>query len=431
MWAGSLNVDILCACATISQYFTLFVFGLPWVSTYYPDVVLQAVATLEDAGNQLASVILSHNPKTVVDIKSKYVATPTPTTPKVRILIVPGHEPDFGGAEYGSVKERDMTVMLADDLKTFLDRDPHYQTFETRSYHAWSPDFESYFNNSWGDIIAWMNASHTEFSQLVSAGTVTRTTSKVYHNSAPQKVATHLFGITKWANEHNIDITIHVHFNDVPGHSQNSPGKNTGFTIYVPEKQYLNSTSTKAVAETIFKRLSKYNPVSDLAGESEGIVEEPDLIAVGVNNTSDAASLLIEYGYVYEPQFTNSELQPLAIQDLAYQTYLGLEDFFGAHTSASLGYDTLMIPHQWNTSITKTNAKTGDVFALQTALLLEGTYPPSNKTMNDCPRSGTFGACTKAALDSFQKKYNISSEKEVVGPKTLDILNSLYSVRSI
>ena len=193
----------------------------------------------------------------------------------------------------------------------------------------------------------------------------------------------------------------------------------------------MNSTTTKAVAETVFKRLAKYNGVSDLAGESAGIVEEPDLIAIGVNNTSDAASLLIEYGYIYEPQFTNPDTQPLAIQDLAFQTYLGLEDFFGAQAGVSFGYDTLMIPHQWNTTITKKEAPTEDVFALQTALLLEGTYPPSNRSMNDCPRSGTFGPCTKAALDSFQKKYNITSEKEIVGPQTLNILNNLYSVKSI
>ncbi len=415
----------------LAVLFTLVAFGLPWVAIQYPDATSSVVRALEDVGSQLAAVILSHNPKSIVEIQSKYVAVSTPAAPKVRILIVPGHEPDFGGAEYSTLKERDMTVMLADNLAAFLNRNTHYQVFQTRSYHSWNPDFETYFTNSWDDIVAWSKASHAEFSQLVSAGTVKKSAPVIYHNRAPEKVATHLFGITKWANENNIDITIHVHFNDVPGHSRNSPGKNTGFSIYVPQKQYLNGTTTKAVAETVFKRLAKYNGVSDLAGESAGIVEEPDLIAIGVNNTSDAASLLIEYGYIYEPQFTNPDTQPLAIQDLAFQTYLGLEDFFGAQAGVSFGYDTLMIPHQWNTTITKKEAPTEDVFALQTALLLEGTYPPSNRSMNDCPRSGTFGPCTKAALDSFQKKYNITSEKEIVGPQTLNILNNLYSVKSI
>ena len=415
----------------LAVLFTLFVFGLPWAATQYPDTVLSVAAAIQDVGSQLAAVILSHNPKTIVQIQSKYVPIPTPEAPKVRILIVPGHEPDFGGAEYSSIKERDMTVMLGDDIKTLLDKNNHYQAFETRSYHSWTPDFQSYFDNSWADIVAWQKASHQEFSQLISAGSVKKTSASVYHNVAPAKVATHLFGITKWANENNIDITIHIHFNDVPGHDRNSPGKNTGFTIYVPEKQYSNSTTTKAVAETIFKRLAKYNPVSDLAGESEGIVEEPDLIAVGVNNTSDAASLLIEYGYIYEPQFNNPATQALAIQDLAYQTYLGLEDFFGSKVGVSFGYDTLLIPHQWNSQMAKEKAKSEDVLSLQTALLLEGMYPPAHRSMNDCPRSGTFGECTREALASFQQKYNITSEKEVVGPKTLDVLNSLYSIRSI
>ena len=415
----------------LAVLFVLVALGLPWTSEHYPNAVLTVETALEDAGNQVAAVFMSHNPKSVEQIQSNYVAVPAPLTPKVKILIVPGHEPDYGGAEYGSIKERDMAVMLGDDLKSFLDRDGHYQTFETRSYHSWTSYFQAYFDSSWDDIIAWENASVREHSQLISAGTVKKTDSSVYHNKAPSKVAHHLFGITKWANEHNVDITIHIHFNDVPGHDVHTPGKNTGFTIYVPEKQYSNSTSTKVIAETIFKRLSKYNPVSDLAGESAGIVEEPSLIAIGVNNTSDAASLLIEYGYIYEPQFTNPATQSLAIQDLAYQTYLGLQDFFDAQSSASIAYDTLMVPHNWDTPISKNDSPADDVFALQTALLLEGMYPPSDKSMNDCPRSGTFGLCTKAALDSFQKKYRVTSEKDIVGPKTLDVLNGLYSVHSI
>ena len=258
----------------LAVFFAFFVFGLPWFAIQYPDAVLGVAIAIENVGNQFATVISSHNPKTIIEIQSKYVSVPTPSAPKVRILIVPGHEPDFGGAEYASLKERDMTVMLGDKLKALLDKNSHYQVFETRSYNSWNPVFQSYFDNSWNDIETWIKASHQEFSQLISAGSVKRTSSAVYHNIAPEKVATHLFGITKWANENNIDITIHIHFNDVPRNGRNTPGKNTGFTIYVPEKQYSNSTTTKAVAETVFKRLAKYNPVSDLAGESSGIVEE-------------------------------------------------------------------------------------------------------------------------------------------------------------
>ncbi|MEI8249162.1 MAG: N-acetylmuramoyl-L-alanine amidase, partial [Candidatus Taylorbacteria bacterium] len=369
------------------------------------------------------------NPKSVTDIQTKYTDE-IATTTKVRVLIVPGHEPDYGGAEFGTTKERELTVMLADDLNGFLQDNSHYTPIETRSYHAWNPEFQSYFTNSWNDIIAWEKASMRENAQLISVGTVKKPISKVYHNKAPLDVAHRLFGITKWANEHDIDITVHIHFNDSPDHTGSGAGTHSGFAIYVPVEQYANSTTTKAVAESIYKRLRKYNPVSDLPGESTGIVEEPDLIAIGADNTANSASLLIEYGYIYEKQFTDPVIRDMAIRDLAYQTYLGIEDFFGGHADLfSSGYDTLMVPHEWKSIMGKNKGSADEVFALQTALLLDGTYPPQDKSKNECPRSGSFGPCTQTALRSFQKKYDISGEQGVVGPQTVEVLNKLYSVK--
>jgi hypothetical protein len=265
-------------------------------------------------------------------------------------------------------------------------------------------------------------------SHLIAVGTVKQAPPTIIHNTAPDNVAYRLYGITKWANENDIDIIIHIHFNDYPGHAHNVAGNYSGFAIYVPEKQYLNSTTTIAVANDVSKRLVKYNPVSDLPGESTGIVEEPDLIAIGANNTSDAASMLIEYGYIYEPQFVNAGLRSAALEDLAFETYLGLQDFFDANNVAntSLSYDTLLLPHKWNNSITKSDASSSDVYALQTALIIDGDYPPSGKNMNDCPRTGSLGPCTVSALGELQGKYGITDEKGIVGPKTRSVLNSKF-----
>jgi hypothetical protein len=166
-------------------------------------------------------------------------------------------------------------------------------------------------------------------------------------------VALRLYGINKWENENNVDIAIHVHINDNPRRNPTGPGIYSGFTMYVPEKEYTNSPTTKAVAETIFKRLAKYNPVSDLPIEDNGIVEEGDLIAIGAHNTANAASMLIEYGYIYEPQFQDKTVRLETLKDMAFQTYLGLQDFFGSGNDVSFAYDTLMLPHAWKGNLSR------------------------------------------------------------------------------
>ncbi len=72
-----------------------------------------------------------------------------------------------------------------------------------------------------------------------------------------------------------------------------------------------------------------------------------------------------------------------------------------------------------------------DVFALQTALLLEGLYPPDKRDKNDCPRTGKLGPCTIESLNNFQKKYGITGETGTTGKGTLEKLNQLYSTASL
>jgi peptidoglycan hydrolase-like protein with peptidoglycan-binding domain len=87
-----------------------------------------------------------------------------------------------------------------------------------------------------------------------------------------------------------------------------------------------------------------------------------------------------------------------------------------------------MLPHSWSSELTAGKGDPQDVLALQSALLLDGVYPGAGKTKNDCPRSGRIGPCTLEALGTFQKKYGIVGETNIVGEKTRSILNSKYSV---
>ncbi len=416
------------------------IFSTMWLAGSYPQGLSYVDKVFEQvnegfmyAKNNVAAVIL-HNPVTVSQLKDKYNA-PAESEKKVRILLVPGHEPGYGGAEYGSLKEREMNVELSRYLAEFLKNNGHYDVMVARDHKQWNPVLLNYFITEWDNIITFFRGNKEENLQSVhtSISTSTKTSSKpkVEHNAARTDVALRLYGINKWGNENGVDIALHIHFNDNPRRDPSSPGAYSGFAMYVPEHEYANSPTTKAVAETIFKRLAKYNPVSDLPVEDNGIIEEGDLIAIGAHNTADAASMLIEYGYIYEPQFQNEVTRAQTIKDMAFQTYLGLQDFFGSGNDVSFAYDTLMLPHSWDQNVSASKSNPDDVLALQTALLLDGFYPGAGKTKNDCPRSGRVGPCTLGALNEFQKRYGIKGEEGVVGEKTRLLLNGKYSIRAI
>ncbi|MDB5259704.1 MAG: hypothetical protein JWO73_912 [Candidatus Taylorbacteria bacterium] len=374
----------------------------------------------------------------VGDLQAKYKKAPE-TAQKINVLVVPGHEPDYGGAEYRDLKERDMTVELAGYLADLLKANPRFSVTVPRSLHAWNEPFASYFIDASTSIRDFAARQKSEMERLMKSGEIKTQEAEVYHNDAPSDVALRIYGMNKWANDNHVDVAIHIHFNDYPEHRTKSPGEYAGYVIYVPEHQYSNSSTTKAIADSISKRLSRYYPTSNHPQEVDGVVEDQDLIAVGSHNSSDAPSMLIEYGYIYEPQFQNPAARKLILEDLAFQTYLGLQDFFGSGNDVTLKYDNLILPHEWTKNLSKTifdvatklggtnrDVIVSDIIALQTALMREGMYPPKGETKYACPRSGAFGPCTMKALAEFQKKWGIRGEAGSVGEKTRKKLNELY-----
>ena len=126
-----------------------------------------------------------------------------------------------------------------------------------------------------------------------------------------------------------------------------SAGKYDGFTIYVPDHQYSNATASKAIGDAIAVRLNAYHATSTAPKENKGVVPDQELIATGSNNSAGAASLLIEYGYIYEPQFQEPSVRSAAINDYAYQPYLGLQDFFKDPVASAYGSNSF--PYDWTT----------------------------------------------------------------------------------
>ena len=65
---------------------------------------------------------------------------------KVNILLVPGHEPSYGGTEFKGAKERDMAVDLASKLSDLLKTDDHFSVSIARDKTAWNTDLQTFFD---------------------------------------------------------------------------------------------------------------------------------------------------------------------------------------------------------------------------------------------------------------------------------------------
>lgn len=256
--------------------------------------------SLENPGSQeplssmsAASAESSNTATQVESSDNHYIDKTRAPGEKIRILIVPGHESNYGGTNFGSIYERNLVVEIGQDLKKYLDSDNKYQAFITRDNKAWNQTFYDYFKNNTNSITAWEKTNQQKVSTLKILGN--GSFQRLNHVKASAEAALNLYGITKWANENRIDLMIHIHLNDYPRERTNMAGKYSGLAIYVPAKQYANSSATKAVADSIFKRFSLYNPVSNLPQESLGVVDDPELIAVGANNNADSGSMLIDF----------------------------------------------------------------------------------------------------------------------------------------
>ncbi|HWU24271.1 MAG TPA: hypothetical protein VN086_00785, partial [Candidatus Paceibacterota bacterium] len=199
---------------------------------------------------------------------------------KVRILIVPGHEPQYGGTEYKGVYEREIAVEVANQLATYLAQNPRLDVVVARDNDAWNSDLTNYFENDWDSIQKFVENQKAYFEKQLDKGKVTERNSddQVAHATAPDDVALRLYGIGKWANDNDVDLVLHLHMNDAPDHGPNDPSQNSGFAVYVPDAQYGNAATSRPVGEAIAARLSALNATSTLPIENKGVVEDQELI---------------------------------------------------------------------------------------------------------------------------------------------------------
>lgn len=372
----------------------------------------------------LAAVSFFPEGTTTAELRSDYDKTDRSNFNKIKILIVPGHDQESWGTQAGSLKEVDLNIELSKYLYNFLKREKNFNVTLTQDKNGYTQTFSTYFKNNREEILKFMQEKRFVMSDAVNNGLV-EPHSGVIHNSATSEASIKLYGINKWANDNNIDIVVHTHFNDYASRRGNSK-KYDGFAIYIPESQYSNSLISEEIAKYIFENLNTISSVSNLPQENTGIVEDQELIAIGSNNALDAAGILVEYGYIYERQFIDKDLRSVVLKELAFLTYRGLVDFFKIPNSTVFQSGTSLLPYSWTENIKYGTKGDEDVLRLQMALINEYLYPPKNSTINECPANGSFLSCTKKSVIEFQESYKITPTG-FVGPITREKLNKLYS----
>lgn len=352
------------------------------------------------------------------DLVARYQAA-TSGGEKFRILVMPGHEPEFGGTDFGGFYERDFVVTIAELLKKELGTDVAFEVVIARDTDAWHEDITAYFEEEAEDIEEYVEDQKKHFARLERRGKVEHLEEQVAHNAAPSEVALRLYGVNRFANEQGFDLVLHLHLNDETGHAPGVRGAHSGMAIYVPDEIYGNARTSRALAEPIFARLSATTATSTFGYEQAGIVADRELIAVGAYNTSAIPSLLIEYGYIYEPRITGEGARDAVFADFAYQTAQGVKDFFGSPGRPL--YASRALPTTFTTdilSVTATSTEHGaKLYALQVALRHLGFYPGTEADLAACPIGGIFGPCITTAVRAFQAAQGLE-ETGTLGPRT-------------
>ncbi|OGI63072.1 hypothetical protein A2818_02575 [Candidatus Nomurabacteria bacterium RIFCSPHIGHO2_01_FULL_40_12] len=245
----------------------------------------------------------------------------------IKILLIPGHDDEIWGAQYGNIKEADMNLSLATELFKILEKDKNFDVHITREKGGYTQEFKDYFSVRKDEVLAFKEASKIGRQNQINNGDFIQKESNP-HLNANADTALRLYGFNKWANDNKIDVMIHIHFNDYPRKNNWTLGKYKGFVIYVPEGQMVNSRESALLGANIFLQLKKKYITSTYEKEKGGLIPDQTLIALGANNTllPSVRSILIEYGYIY--RFKNNTTRKQVYKNMAKFTAKGIKEYF-------------------------------------------------------------------------------------------------------
>jgi N-acetylmuramoyl-L-alanine amidase len=247
---------------------------------------------------------------------------PLAQTEKFNILIIPGHDVKDGGADYKNVYERDLVAEIGAKIANILGKEEGYNVIVARDKNNWNPTFSSYFTDKKQEIIDWKNKKQADDKNLMQSGQKKIVAEAALYSDVSQDVSLKLYGMNKWANENNMDLVLSLHFNDSIRPNMAGPGLLKGFDIFIPESQMKNSAGSKLIAKNIFTDLKKVQ-----VSETNSLIEDQNLIAIGASETLDMPAIIVEYGYIYEKQLQTDADREKFISDVAQQTALGIEDY--------------------------------------------------------------------------------------------------------
>lgn len=345
----------------------------------------------------------------IADLKEKYEDFSkgrNAVSNRIKVLIVPGHDDVHHGANFNGLKEVDLNRELSKHLYNFLLQDKNFRVFLASDENGFNEIIEKYLEEEKNEIEEFKNYKKQITGDLVESGKI-ELEQYVAHNSAPEEVINVLYGINRYANEEDFDIVLHVHFNDYPRKNTKKEGEHSGISIYVPASQYDNGSASYELSKNIFDRLTKIFSPSTHPVEQRGVIQDSELIAVGAFNSVDSLALLVEYGYIYEPQIVDETLRPIVLKELAYQTYYGMKTFFDENY-VSENAETTLLPYTWKNDLVGKEKFSLDVLALQILLRVYEMYPPGDDYVN-CPINASYGTCTERALKNFQDKYGLKT----------------------
>jgi N-acetylmuramoyl-L-alanine amidase len=246
-------------------------------------------------------------------------------TQKIRVLIVPGHEPNDGGASYKGINERDLNLQLSEILKNDLSDNPDIEVILARDDNGWNNDLKNYVSTGSTTIMDWVYSMKNKMLAKANTGEIEIVNPDMKHNDATDEAVLYLYATNKWIADNNIDLVLNIHFNNNP--KINGKPNYRGYCIYIPDKQYGNATSSRIFANYLNNEISKIENKSTMPQEKDTIIEDQQLIAIGNYDTLKIPSALVEYSYIYEPMMVSSSSRNKFISVAASATASAINNF--------------------------------------------------------------------------------------------------------
>lgn len=346
----------------------------------------------------------------------------------IKVLIVPGHDNEFSGAQFGDISEAELTLITAQVVGSYLSQDPKIKVTILRNENGYDARFLEYFSMNKEKIM--LDVAHKKdlLDKQISNNEVT-IGEQINHVDATSTVVETLYIINSWVDKEDFDLVIHIHFNDYGGRFSDEKPKYSGFSIYTPSQELLNATTSKIFAQSIGRRLQKTfyssnHPEEEKESDEFGVIPDFYLIAMGAYKTTHVPRILIEYSYIYEPHLGNGskDMFTISAQTFARATASGVHDFLVNKKDSKVKN----LEYSWYELMKTSQEPKSEVLALQYGLRELGFFPPKKMSKDECFFSGIFGLCTKKALIAFQERYGLS-RTGYAGPSTRQKLNRIFT----